>query len=102
MGPADDLPGGPAGIERRAVDRQPVRLEPAGHRLDPALAVAARRRQQRRQPRVAGVDQVADDVVLVVAVAGRDLDRRHDAYAEALPGGDGLVDAGRGVVIGQR
>jgi hypothetical protein len=46
------------------------------------------------------VDEVAQDVDLVVALARAHLDSRHQLQRVRRGGGEGLVHAGHGVVVG--
>ena len=89
--------------ERLVVEREAELAQPVGHRHDAALAVGAEVLERRLEPRVRGIELVAEDVqVLVLAVHARELGRGGQADAVLAGGGERLVDAGDRVVVGQR
>ncbi len=89
-------------LDRRRVDLEAELAEPVRHRVGAPLAVGARVQQALAQQRAAVVDPVAEHVqVLVLAVDRRDLRGRHHADAVDGAGGERLVDAVDGVVVGQ-
>jgi hypothetical protein len=100
---ADGPPGGGAALERRPVERQAGLLERVGH-PQPARQPVGPERAERRHPRGAVVvDEVGADVeVLVRVVQGRQLRGGDDPDALPGSGGQRLVHALRGVVVGER
>ena len=105
MRAADREPGGAAGLQRRAVQREAARLERVGHPLGPRRAVAAEALQLGEEPGVGVVDAVAEDMeVFVVAVDGRQLGGGDDANRAAgrVGGRQRLGDAVDRVVVAER
>ena len=101
--PADRLAGVAALREHGVVDLPAELLQLRGHALGAQLAVGARGEQTLGEDRVVVVDAVAEHVqVLVAAEHRRDLGRGDDRHAVLGAGGDRLVDAVDGVVVGQR
>ena len=99
----DRLAGLAAGDQRGVVELEAELAQPAGHRLDPARAVAAEVLEGRDQVGVGDVELVAEDVqVLVAAVHGRELGGGGVAQAQLAGAGGRLGDAVDGVVVGQR
>ena len=101
--PADRLARSLARLDRRRVDREPERAQLVRHRLGATLPVGAGVLEALAQERAAVVDPVAEHMqVLVLPVHRRDLRGGHDPHTVNGTGGERLIDAVDGVVIGER
>jgi len=103
VGAADRLALRPPALEVGLVEDVAEAAQGVGHGLGPVLAVLTPRVQPAAQCRVLVIDQVPEHVqVLLVAVHGGDLDRRHQAKPEPGRGLGGGRDAVDRVVVAQR